>query len=101
MLLAYLSSILQLKQLEIITNPEQATAAISDILDTVDNTTGNHNEKPLKSGDLKQTTSILSSIIQIGNSKNASVNSEVYTVHTYIKIRFDLRHVYLILKVPE
>ncbi|XP_076078445.1 adhesion G protein-coupled receptor L3-like isoform X6 [Mytilus galloprovincialis] len=68
----------KLKKLEQITNPEQAAAAISDILDTVDNTTGDHNEKPLKSGDLKQTTSILSSIIQIGNSKNASVNSEKF-----------------------
>ncbi|XP_063448201.1 adhesion G protein-coupled receptor L3-like [Mytilus trossulus] len=68
----------KLKQLEIITNPEQATAAIADILDTVDNTTGDHNDKPLKSGDLKHTTSILSSIIQIGNSKNASVNSEKF-----------------------
>ncbi|CAG2188565.1 unnamed protein product [Mytilus edulis] len=68
----------KLKKLEQITNTEQATAAISDILDTVDNTTGDHNDKPLKSGDLKQTTSILSSIIQIGNSKNASVNSEKF-----------------------
>ncbi|XP_063405265.1 adhesion G protein-coupled receptor L3-like [Mytilus trossulus] len=68
----------KLKQLEQITNPDQATAAISDILDTVDNSTGDHNDKPLKSGDLKQTTSILSSIIQIGNSKNASVNSEKF-----------------------
>ncbi|XP_052088306.1 adhesion G protein-coupled receptor L3-like [Mytilus californianus] len=61
-----------------ITDPEQATAVISYILNTLNTTIGDDNQNPPTSGDLKQTTYILSSIIGIGASTNASVDSEEF-----------------------
>ena len=61
------------------TNPEVVAEGISDVLNTINNhTTGNEN--PATSGDLKHTTTILSDIIDIGTSVNATVDSEVYNI---------------------
>lgn len=70
---------LQLQNLENIVDPVQVSNTISEVLDSVGNSTdtGDHDKEPIKSGDLEKTTDILSHIIRIGNSKNATVNSEV------------------------
>ncbi|CAG2213421.1 unnamed protein product [Mytilus edulis] len=59
------------------TNPEVVAEGISDVLNTINNhTTGNENQ--VTSGDLKHTTTILSDIIDIGISANATVDSEKF-----------------------
>jgi lipid-A-disaccharide synthase-like uncharacterized protein len=76
---------LQLQDLENIVDPVQVSNTISEILDSVGNSTetGDHDKDPIKSGDLEKTTDILSHIIRIGNLKNATVNSEVLVFSLY------------------
>ncbi|VDI76949.1 Hypothetical predicted protein, partial [Mytilus galloprovincialis] len=59
------------------TNPEVVAEGISDVLNTINNHTDG-NENPVTSGDLKHTTTILSDIIDIGTSVNATVDSEKF-----------------------
>ncbi|CAG2240999.1 unnamed protein product [Mytilus edulis] len=67
----------KLDKLGNITDPTKATAVINDVLNTINNHT-NGNENSPTSGDLKHTTDILSQIVGIGTSKNATVNSEKF-----------------------
>lgn len=66
-------------------DPVAVSNTISEVLDSVGNSTetGDHDKEPIKSGDLEKTTDILSHIIRIGNSKNATVNSEVLLFYLY------------------
>ena len=70
---------MQLQKLENIGDSEEVSNAISEVLDSVGNftETGDHDKDPIKSGDLQKMTDILSQIIRIGNSRNATVKSEV------------------------
>ena len=68
----------KLQKLENIGDSEKVSKAISEVLDSVGNftETGDHDKDPIKSGDLQKMTDILSQIIRIGNSRNATVKSE-------------------------
>ncbi|XP_052089233.1 mucin-22-like, partial [Mytilus californianus] len=67
----------KLNDLENNTDPEEATEVIDDVLNIINNNTIG-NENPPTSGDLKHTTNILSQIVGLGASKNATVDSEKF-----------------------